>query len=404
MGIRLKDLSKLGYRDNVARSLVVDIVSKHCKYDTKEQIEMTLSDILEHPESYKNNEIWNKLAERLSPTIIAKEFIAYDLLDEPLMYKTYGGKFIETLAKQQMNLAMRLPVTVAGALMPDAHAGYGLPIGGVLATDNVVIPYAVGVDIGCRMSLTVFDASADFLKRYTYQMKEALKDFTHFGMDGGLGFEQEHEVLDREEFRLTPLLRDLHGKAVRQLGSSGGGNHFVEFGEIALQENNVLNLPEGNYLALLSHSGSRGLGAAIAKYYSLLAREVCRLPREAQHFAWLDLNTEAGQEYWMSMNLAGLLAEKDDYLDVFVSDMKYSDQPITRNISEDLADIYQDIRDFIFVFQLGLNETMNDSLAVCRENFALYWGQKLVNTLRALHDVKYNQPEDEEENQDEEDE
>ena len=106
----------------------------------------------------------------------------------------------------------------------------------------------------------------------------------------------------------------------------------------------------------------------------------------------------------LRMNLAGLLAEKDDYLDVFVSDMKYSDQPITRNISEDLADIYQDIRDFIFVFQLGLNETMNDSLAACRENFALYWGQKLVNTLRALHDVKYNQPEDEEENQDEEDE
>ena len=305
MGIRLKDLSKLGYRDNVARSLVVDIVSKHCKYYTKEQIEMTLSDILEHPESYKNNEIWNKLAERLSPTIIAKEFIAYDLLDEPLMYKTYGGKFIETLAKQQMNLAMRLPVTVGGALMPDAHAGYGLPIGGVLATDNAVIPYAVGVDIGCRMSLTVFDAGADFLKRYAYQMKEALKDFTHFGMDGGLSFEQEHEVLDREEFRLTPLLRDLHGKAVRQLGSSGGGNHFVEFGEITLQEKNVLNLPEGSYLALLSHSGSRGLGAAIAKHYSLLAREVCRLPREVQHFAWLDLNTEEGQEYWMSMNLAG---------------------------------------------------------------------------------------------------
>ena len=105
----------------------------------------------------------------------SERVIAYDLLDEPLRYKTYGGKFIETLAKQQMNLAMRLPVTVAGALMPDAHAGYGLPIGGVLATDNVVIPYAVGVDIGCRMSLTVFDASADFLKRYTYQMKEALK-------------------------------------------------------------------------------------------------------------------------------------------------------------------------------------------------------------------------------------
>ncbi|CUQ64955.1 Uncharacterised protein [Dorea longicatena] len=77
--------------------------------------------------------------------------------------------------------------------------------------------------------------------------------------------------------------------------------------------------------------------------------------------------------------------------------MKYSDQPITRNISEDLADIYQDIKDFIFVFQLGFNETMNDSLAICQENFRLHWGQKLVNTLRALHEVKYAQGEDEEE-------
>ena len=90
MGIRLKDLSKLGYRDNVARSLVVDIVGKYCKHDTKEQIAMTLSNILEHPESYKNNEIWSKLAERLSPTVLAKEFVAYDLREDPLMYKTHS--------------------------------------------------------------------------------------------------------------------------------------------------------------------------------------------------------------------------------------------------------------------------------------------------------------------------
>ncbi|EJW93522.1 hypothetical protein EVA_18376 [gut metagenome] len=100
------------------------------------------------------------------------------------------------------------------------------------------------------------------------------------------------------------------------------------------------------------------------------------------------------------MNLADILADKDDYLDVFVSDMKYSDQPITKYISEDLADIYQDIKDFIFVFQLGLNETMNDALAVCQENFSLYWGQKLVNTLRALHEVRYAPAEDEEEKED----
>ena len=103
----------------------------------------------------------------------------------------------------------------------------------------------------------------------------------------------------------------------------------------------------------------------------------------------------------LRINLAGLLGEKDDFLDVFVEDMVYSDQPIKKSISEELADIYQDIKDFIFVFQLGLNETMNDSLAICQENFETVWGQKLLNTLRALHDAKYNQPE-EEADQDEE--
>ena len=98
----------------------------------------------------------------------------------------------------------------------------------------------------------------------------------------------------------------------------------------------------------------------------------------------------------MRANLAQLMGEKDDYLDVFVQDMIYSDQPIKKNISEDIADIYQDIRDFVFVFQLGLNQTMNDALAICQENFGLLWGQKLVNVLRALHDVKYSEMSDEE--------
>ena len=105
----------------------------------------------------------------------------------------------------------------------------------------------------------------------------------------------------------------------------------------------------------------------------------------------------------LRMTLVGILAEKDAYLDVFMEDMKYSDQPITRYISEDLADIYQDIKDFIFVFQLGLNETMHDALAICQENFRLYWGQKLVNTLRALHEARYLQSDEEEEEEEIED-
>ena len=305
MNIKLKELSKIGYTNNVARSLALGIISKYCKHVEKEEVISILTDILEYPGKYKDDSVWYKLAEHFSPTIIDKQFKTYNLLDEPVAFKTYGGKSIESIAKQQMQLAMTLPITLAGALMPDAHAGYGLPIGGVLAVDNAVIPYAVGVDIGCRMSLTVFDVKTDYLKRYSHRVKEALKEFTHFGMEGGLAFAQEHPVLDSGDFRQTPLLKMLHGKAVRQLGSSGGGNHFIEFGEIELIENNVLNLPEGKYIALLSHSGSRGMGAAIARHYSDIAREVCKLPREAQHFAWLGLDTEAGQEYWMSMNLAG---------------------------------------------------------------------------------------------------
>lgn len=95
-------------------------------------------------------------------------------------------------------------------------------------------------------------------------------------------------------------------------------------------------------------------------------------------------------------SIADLLGDKDDYLDVFLVDMAYSDMPIKQNISETLADIYQPLKDFVCVYQLGLDRTMNDALAVCRESFAEYWGQRLVNAMRALHDVKYadgNEPE-----------
>ncbi len=98
----------------------------------------------------------------------------------------------------------------------------------------------------------------------------------------------------------------------------------------------------------------------------------------------------------MRMAVAQVLGAKDDYLEVFLPDMAYSDTPIKKCISEDLADIYQDLKDFISVFQLGFNATMNDSLVICKEHFAEYWGQRLVNTMRALHDVKYGAKDEEE--------
>lgn len=91
-----------------------------------------------------------------------------------------------------MEQAMRLPVSVKGALMPDAHRGFGLPIGGVLATQNVVIPYAVGLDIGCRMALSIYDLSEDYLERKEYDLQKALRRYTHFGNEGTLDFEVDH--------------------------------------------------------------------------------------------------------------------------------------------------------------------------------------------------------------------
>src|SRR6202167_4148282 len=127
---------------------------------------------------------------------------------EPVKYRQWG-EGLEHEAVMQMERACLLPVSVAGALMPDAHAGYGLPIGGVLATDNAVIPFAVGVDIGCRMALTIIDESDSFFKSNGHQMKVALKELTHFGMEGGLETQQEHEVLDSPVFNATQFLKRL---------------------------------------------------------------------------------------------------------------------------------------------------------------------------------------------------
>lgn len=116
----------------------------------------------------------------------------------------------------------------------------------------------------------------------------------------------DHKVLDNPLFAEHELIRSLKDKAWTQLGSSGGGNHFAEFGLIEFAEADpVLGVEKGRYLALLTHSGSRGLGATIAGHYTKLAKEVCKLPYQAQNLAYLDLGTEEGQAYWLAMNLAG---------------------------------------------------------------------------------------------------
>ncbi|GAB3794202.1 RtcB family protein [Spirosoma humi] len=256
------------------------------------------------------------LPREVAPSVLVNQEkqpeIEFGLRTDPLPYAVFGREQIEEGALTQMQTAASLPISVAGALMPDAHQGYGLPIGGVLATDeHTVIPYAVGVDIACRMCLSVFDLPPAFLAREPHLLKKSLVEETKFGMGGETRKKIDESVMDLPDWQATKVIRDLKDKAYRQLGSSGTGNHFVEWGIIAVPETETpaepsgLNLPPSEYLALLSHSGSRGFGAAIANTYSKLAMQKTRLPKQAAHLAWLDLNTEEGQAYWIGMSLAG---------------------------------------------------------------------------------------------------
>lgn len=282
------------------------------KQFSKNELTELLTDILDNPEKYYTDEIFGQFAHKVTElqpnnALVRQEQQGFDLKEETPEYPIFGKDHIEGSALAQMNIAMRLPISVAGALMPDAHHGYGLPIGGVLATEgDKVIPFAVGVDIACRMCLSVFPINAEVLTKNTNEYKNHLLKNTVFGTGKGFDKPLEDEIFDRNVWSSSRFLHDLKSTAYRQIGSSGTGNHFVEWGYMDIvQYDAELGLEIGRYLALLSHSGSRGLGANIAGEYSKIAMSKTKLPQEAKHLAWLDLNTQEGQEYWIGMHLAG---------------------------------------------------------------------------------------------------
>lgn len=233
-----------------------------------------------------------------------------NMTSKPIDYLTWG-RDLDASAHQQMRNACRLPISRAAALMPDAHVGYGLPIGGVLACEEAVIPYGVGVDIACRMKLTFTDLPLEPLRlneaSACRELDRALIQGTLFGTGGAWGVQPDHQVMDAD-WNVTAVTREVRDRAAKQLGTSGSGNHFVEWGWIRLAEP-LGELPAGEYVGLLSHSGSRGAGAQVCQRYTQIARQSApkfiRDDPELRHLAWLDMSTEAGQEYWAAMNLMG---------------------------------------------------------------------------------------------------
>lgn len=275
----------------------------------REAVLAQLDAVRNAPGDYLSNPIFSELAREVLRST-AQPAAEKAVRSAPLDYPIWGRSGIDSGSLAQMDAAMRLPIAIAGALMPDAHVGYGLPIGGVLAVDQAVIPFAVGVDIACRMRLSLFPVSPYMLGQQKAVFENALRQQTRFGVGAEWkGADRpEHAVLDDPDWQATAQLKSLVAQAERQLGTSGSGNHFVEWGRFRLYEA-LGELAPGEYLALLSHSGSRGIGYKIADRYSKLAMQLHPdLDQNLRHLAWLDLNSEPGQEYWLSMQLAGRFA------------------------------------------------------------------------------------------------
>jgi tRNA-splicing ligase RtcB len=292
-----KDFIRLGIPLGEATRRATDFVSQYIlSGGDKARLEEELKAIIANPALFAGDPMRKGLAKTIANAPPPPRA-------EPVKYRQWG-EGLEHEAVMQMEKACLLPVAVAGALMPDAHVGYGLPIGGVLATENTVIPYAVGVDIACRMKMTVLDIPVRELERHPERLTRAIEAETRFGVGASFKNRRHHEVLDAD-WNISPITQQNKDRAWSQLGTSGSGNHFVEFG-LFTAHGKIHELEPGTYLALLSHSGSRGTGAAVCDHYSKIAfSQFPNLPSELKRLAWLSLISQEGQEYWAAMELMG---------------------------------------------------------------------------------------------------
>ena len=207
--IKGNNLIEIGYTEGKIVGLALAIVKENFADIEEKELLALFKKVKDYPESFLDDEVLNPLATAVIEEANAPKDETIKLVNHVKPYAVFGPDYIEEGARNQMDIAMKLPVTVAGALMPDAHQGYGLPIGGVLATRNAIIPYGVGVDIGCRMALSIFDIPEKHYFGKDAMYKRELIAFTKFG--AGQNFtgneKADHEVLENEAFNSTPFLK-----------------------------------------------------------------------------------------------------------------------------------------------------------------------------------------------------
>src|SRR5688572_33468525 len=195
-----RDITALGYREGPIVGLALKVAKRLKKRMPQDEALKALKAVLDDPQVYVSDETLGPLAAALIEEQTRPFFVERE---SPAPYQIWG-EGLEAGALGQMKNAARLPVAVSGALMPDAHQGYGLPIGGVLATENAVIPYAVGVDIACRMCLSIFPLESSLLEKRAASFQRELVASTLFGAGRDFsnterGGATEHAVIDRKE-------------------------------------------------------------------------------------------------------------------------------------------------------------------------------------------------------------
>jgi len=183
------------------------------------------------------------------------------------------------------------------AIMPDSHQGYGMPIGGVMATQGVIVPNAVGVDIGCGMiasKLSLNEIDTETIKEIMGQIRTSIP----------VGFNHNKEPQDWDGFDYAPDIQIIQQElqsAKKQLGTLGGGNHFIE-----------IQKGDDGHIWLMIHSGSRNFGFKTAKEYHDKAKKLCErwlsdIPNKDLSF--LPMETPEGKEYYEAMNYCLRFAE-----------------------------------------------------------------------------------------------
>ena len=292
-----------GVPDGPAMGVALSCIPRAVKQLGREGALARLAEVAATPERFEDEVHFGALAQRLvaDQREADRRFVERDA---PAPFANYCGD-ADPGALDQMRNSLRLPSALRGALMPDAHRGYGLPIGGVLETEGTVIPYAVGVDIACRMKLSVLDLDPAALDDGAH-LEQALLKQTQFGTGAKLRKRADHATMEDERWTLTPLAARLRDRASDQLGTSGSGNHFVEFGLLDPAGAGP-RAARGPVRRAARRTPAAAGRARRSPGTTPSSRVSCArsCPRSSSYLSWLDLDHDSGREYLQLMRLMG---------------------------------------------------------------------------------------------------